>query len=232
VCGCVTSKQVLNTAQITAKDYIYEKIFFGTHNIEFEIHLENSGSSAELIEKLIYKNRNMDEYAAYLEERFTEQYSADDYPLLMNDDGTQYIYHSSLIENYSIEFCDGKFIIIYYNTWYYRSGAAHGNYLFEYYIIDAAERKLLEINELITPIPDSVLKEIIADKYETELFLRDNIWPPDSISVKPEGVELLWNVYTITPYAAGHVSIEIPCSAADLYLTEKGKLISAGRAVR
>jgi len=218
--------------EIIQKDYNYEKMFYGTHKIEFEIHLENIGYSnntGKLIEDLIYQSRNPDEYADYLEKRFTENDSALDFQPVLNDDGTQYIYHSCLTENYTIEFHNDEYIIINYNTYYYRSGAAHGNYLVQYYIIDIAERKLLYINELINPVPDSVLKGIIADEYDIDSLQRDYIWPPDTISIKNKGAELLWNVYTIAPYSAGLISIIIPDGIADQYLTDKGTAIKAAR---
>ncbi|MCL2214612.1 MAG: RsiV family protein [Treponema sp.] len=226
-----------NAAEISKKDYKYDKLYYGTHNIEYDIHLENivysdrAGSivtaAGSLIEELIYQNKNFDDYAAYLEKRFTDESAAGGFPLIMNGDGTQHIYQSSLTENYSIEFHDESFVIILYSTFYYNSGAAHGNYEFNYYIIDIAEQRLLTINDLIDPVPDSILKEFIMDKYGIDNYLRDNIWPPDTISINNEGVILLWNIYTITPYAAGFISIVLPDKTVNPYLTSKGKVVKA-----
>ena len=214
------------SGEIVQKDYVYKKTFFGTHEIEFEIHLENIAhgfSAAKLIEKLIYQNLNLDGYAVYLENRFLGNSAAADYPPFLNEDGTQYVYHSMLTENYKIEYFDESFVIIAYDTWYYNSGAAHGYYCFQFYIIDIAAEKIMEISDLLLPVPDSVLKEIIFTEYGIDNFLRDNIWPPDTININPEGIQLLWNVYTITPYAAGYISINIPDSIAGSHLTERGK---------
>jgi hypothetical protein len=236
-CNSISNtRSAASAAEIIQKDYNYEKLFYGTHKIEFEIHLETIGypnniinPAGKLIEDLVYQSKDLDGYAAYLEKRFTENDSASDFEPFLNDDGTQYVYHSSLTENYTVEFQNEDYIIINYNTWYYRSGAAHGNYQVQYYIIDMAERKLLYINELINQVPDSVLAGIITEECGIENFQRDNIWPPDTISVKKEGAELLWNVYSIAPYSAGLVSIIIPNVAANQYLTDKGKAIRAAR---
>ena len=210
---------------VIEKDYQYTKTFYETHDIEFYIHLENitdSEESAKLIEELIYKNKSFDDYAAYLEAEFPGVSEA--YPPFINDDGTQYIYHSSLMDHFKINYHDDNFILLNYNNYYY-TGGAHGNYEIRYYIIDIAAGKLLEITDLITQIPESVLLHILSENYDTDGFFQRDIWPPDTITFKTEGVELFWNVYSITPYAMGPVSAVIPYPAADSYLTEKGNQI-------
>jgi len=235
---CGTAETTQKTAQETAqkttgpysgviieKDYQYTKTFYGTLDIEFYVHLENiagSEKSADLIEELIYRNKSFDDYIAYLEAGFPGVSEA--YPSYLNDDGTQYVYHSSLMEHYGIEYHDEDFILLNFNNYYY-TGGAHGNYEIRYYIIDIAGEKLLKISDLIAQIPEPVLLQILSANYDTDSFFQREIWPPDTLTFKNEGVELLWNVYTITPYAMGFVSTVIPYSTADTYLTEKGKQI-------
>jgi len=227
-CGTTEKPQSVNlqySGEIIKKEYQYTKTFFETHDIEFYIHLENianSERSAKLIEELIYQNKSFDDYAAYLEAGFPGVSEA--YPPFLNDDGTQYRYHSDLNEYFKIDFHDDKFILISYNNYYY-TGGAHGNYEIRYYIIDIAEGKLLGIDDVITQIPESILLQILSADYDTDGFFQRDIWPPDAVTLKTEGVVLFWNVYTITPYAMGPVSTVIPYTAADLYLTEKGNQI-------
>jgi len=228
--GCAVNSGITTPAApdtgIIHKDYNYENLLYGTHKIHFEFHLENinySQSTAALIEKLIYRNKDFDNFAFHLENDFTERYISGFYPPVFYDDGTQYYYESCLIENYYIEYHDADYIIIYYNSYFYTSGTAHGNYAFFYYIIDIAAEKILAFNEIINPVPDAVLTDLIKNDYEVNYFLRDNIWPPDSINLSKEGVSLLWNIYTITPYVTGFVYVNIPDE--NKYLTEKGRTI-------
>jgi hypothetical protein len=144
---------------------------------------------------------------------------------MIDDDGTEYFYHSDLIERYNIEHYNDLFIIIKYSHWAYYSGAAHGIYGFNYFIVDLTDEKILGIDELLYPIPDKLLKEIIEGKYEINDYLNENIWAPDTISFQKDSVILLWNIYSITPYALGHVEININDKIIEPYLTEKGRKI-------
>jgi len=222
--GCASGprseKITASDAGIIQDNYIYELTLFETHKIKFEIHLENidySETTASLIKRLIYQGKNPDEYADYLEKQFVDDYTADDIEILFN-------YESCLIVNYAIDFHDDDFIIIHYNDYIY-SGGAHGNYKTLYYIIDIASERILNISDLITPVSDAVLTELIRKEYDFEYFLRDNIWQPDSINISSNGISLLWNIYSITPYVAGLININLP--NANLYLTEKGMEILA-----
>jgi len=107
--------------------------------------------------------------------------------------------------------------------YFFASGAAHGNYLIEYDIIDLSEEKILEIDDLINKISDDLLKEYINDQYEINNFLRKNIWPPDTINFNNRIVELIWNTYSITPYVSGIIKINLNQEIIESYLTEKGK---------
>jgi len=216
-----------NTPAIVQKEYVYEKMFFENHRFTFDIHLENVGSSGkihDLINNLIYENKSFDEYIEYKERNFTGNIDESDYPL-MDDDGTENIYHSDLIEKYSIVFNNDMYIIFEYNTYYYISGTAHGNSFINYYVLDIKEKRILDINDLIYPIPDDLLKEIIESNYNENNFFRDNIWPPDAVNFCNKNVELIWNTYTLAPYALGIINIEIQDEIVGQYLTEKGKIL-------
>jgi hypothetical protein len=218
------------TPEIIHKDYEYEKIFLGNYRFTFEFSFENitnSDKTANLIEKLIYQNRSFDEYIEYAENKFigTINMNKGNYPRMIEEDGTEYFYHSDLVERYKIEYCNNLFAIISYNNYSYYSGAAHGGYWTEYFIIDLTEEKILEIDELLNPISDGILIELIKTNSDINDYLRDNIWPPDSINFRRNKIILVWNTYTITPYALGIIYIELQDDVIELYLTEKGKKI-------
>ena len=216
-----------NTAKITHKDYKYEKMVLGTHRVTFDIHLENidsSGKTYNLINSLIYENKNFDEYIEYRERNFTENINEAYYPP-MDEDGTEYVYLSELIEKYSIIFNNDTYIIFQYDSYAYISGGAHGNSLTRYFIIDVSEQRILNVDDLINPIPDDLLKKTIESNYDINYYFRDNIWPPDTINFSNENIELLWNTYTLMPYSYGIIRVEIKDEIIEQYLTDKGKAL-------
>jgi len=227
--GCASGPRseeiTISGSGIIKNNYVYELTLYGTHKILFEIYLENIGYSDTtdaLIKKLIYQGKNPGEYADYLEKQFIENYATGYFPPITDDDGTQYFYKSNFAVNYVIDFHNDDFIIIHYNDYVY-SGGAHGNYQTFYYIIDIASERILNISDIIRPVPDAELNALIKKTYDFQNYLRDNIWPPDSINISNNGVFLLWNIYSITPYVAGLININLV--NANPYLTEKGQAI-------
>ena len=223
-----------NASKIVNKDFIYEKIISETHRLSFNIHLENIGNSGKkynLINNLIYNNKNFDEYMEYKEENFFANLNKEDNLPVIDDDGDFYLY-SELIENYSIIFNNNAYIIFEYNFYAIYSGMAHGNSLTRYFIIDLKEERILDINDLINPIPDDLLKEAIEIKYDLNNFFRGNIWPPDTVNFYNNSIELIWDAYTLAAYSYGMIRIEIQNETVEKYLTDKGKTlkkITAGR---
>jgi len=220
-----------STAEIIQKDFQYDKIFNDIHRVEFVFHLENlknSGKTAKLIKKLIYNDMNFDEYIVHRENIFNDIFKYNFKWNFGDEYEEPYIFRSSLMQNFNIEFFDDSFVIIKYEEYYYYAGAAHGVFWFDYFIIDIAQKERLEFEDLINPVPDNILLENIKNKNIIDTIYRENIWPPDAINIKQGGVfELIWNIYSITPYAVGPVFIEIPADINEQYLTEKGKLIKA-----
>ena len=215
-----------DNVRILHKHYQYEKTFFETHKIEFDIYLENVGYSrkvTKLVEKLVFENMNFDKFAAHIENSFIENHTSDDYPLVFNDDGTEYVYNSYLSENFNVIFHDEAYIIMQNNYYYIYSGMPHGFFLTNFYVIDVKKKSHLEVSDLFNPIPDDILKEIIESDYEIENYLRDNIWPPDTINIQQDSIELIWNIYQIAPYYLGWIWIEIPDTVSEQYITDKGR---------
>jgi hypothetical protein len=208
-------------------NYNYEKLFFGTHRVEFEINLENIGNSdkiSNLVKMLIYNNKNFDEYIGFIENEFIGDDKENLYPQIFNDDGTEYFYKSYLNKKYTIEYYGGLYVIIKYFNYFYYSGMVHGNYSVEYYVIDLTEERILKINDLVNQIPDDLLKKNIESKYDIKgEYFRENIFPPDTINFCNENIELIWNTYQILPYVTG--IIEIQDEIFQEYLTDKGKEI-------
>jgi len=218
--GCITNQEIIH------KEYEFKKTYYDNHTFTFGLYLENINNpkkTQNLINKLVYKNKNFDEYKEFIEQKFIQDTITNNYPRVINEDGTLYIYHSELNENYSIIFHDDQFIIFENKLWFYASGAAHGNHLIEYHIIDLLEKKTLNKNDLLNQIPDKILEENITKEYKTNNFLRNDIWPPDTINFHNGVVELVWNTYSILSYADGTISVELKNEVAEQYLTKRGK---------
>ena len=216
-----------NHENIISKHYQNERKLHGTFIAEFDIRLENVGYSkktAMLVERLVYKGKNFNEYFTFAEEEFVKTISDIDFLPIIGEDGNKYYNQSYFNESYNILHYNDSYIIIEYNKYYVFSSAAHANIWTEYFIIDVAQERLLDINDVATPLPDDLLNEVIKEDYNVNHFLRDNIWPPDTININHDNVELVWNVYTITPYSDGIISIALQ---NDSFLTKKGKAIKA-----
>jgi len=216
-----------NSNDIISKHYQNEMKLHGTFTAEFDIRLENVGYSkkkAKLVERLIYQGKNFDEYLAFTEENFIKTINVNDFLPIIGEDGNEYYNQSYFNESYNILHYNDSYIIMEYNKYYVFSSDAHANIWTEYFIIDIAQERLLGINDITTPLPDDFLDEMIKEDYNVDQFLRDNIWPPDTINISHDSVELVWNVYTITPYSDGIISITLQ---NDSFLTKKGKAIKA-----
>ena len=205
--------------EIIRKDYKNKK-----NGGEFNIHLENVGNSDKtynIINKLIYNGKKFDEYIEYRERKFIKDYGNDD-GMLSTDWGAVF----ELTEKYSI-ICGNDARIIFEYRFDEYTGGAHSIYGNNYVVIDLTEEKILNINELISPIPDDILDKIIKSnsKYNIDVYFRDSIWPPDAINFCNENITLLWNPYTIAPYSEGQIIIEVQDKIAGQYLTDKGKLL-------
>jgi hypothetical protein len=215
---------------VIVRNYKDEKELFGTHNYTFEFNLSiitGDEKKEYLIKKLIYKNMEMDDYIFFKENEFIGTDNENQYPLIIDEDGTKYFYHSDYVETISINYSNDFFIIMKYDYYFYRSGGAHGYFDTDYYIIDCIDEKILGIDDMIAELPDELLKNLIQLKYgnEFDFNYKNDIWPPDTISFDQKNVIFYWNIYSIAPYVFGPVEIMINYEIISSYLTERGKLI-------
>lgn len=222
--GCVNNQVIIH------KEYESERMYNDNHGITFELYLENIGNpkkTQKLVNELVYNGKNFDEYREFTEQNFILGINKNNYPGVINEDGTAYIYHSELNKKHSIIFNDDQFIIFENKLWFYTGGSAHGNQLIEYIIIDLQEKKILDKNDLLNQMPENLLKENILKKYGKNDFQREDVWPPDTINFNNGFVELIWNTYSILPYADGTISLELKHEVIEQYLTKKGKKVAA-----
>jgi len=208
-----------STLEVVRTVYEYEK-----SNWSFKFHLENVGSPvriSNLVNKLIYNNLSFDEYVSNMEKGVME--SMDDYELA--DPRSSY-----LNEKYSIKYADTHYIVISYHYEEFYGFAPHPNYQFKCFIIDVSEERSLNVDDILKPIPEKTLLDLIKKQYGEDVdigiddFSRDVIWPPDLIYIDGKNTALIWNTYTLLPHAYGPVEV-IDNKIITKYLTAKGKEI-------
>ena len=218
-----------NTApNIVKKDHVSEMTVYGTHSFTFDIHLENIGNSEKisgLVTSLIYDGRNFDEYIDYREKSFIDSVTNTGNLPVTDADGNEFSYQHELIEKYSITFHNDLYMIYEYDSYSTGNRAAHGDKSLKYFIIDLSQEELLGLDDLINQVPDNLLRWVFQTNHSINYFLRDDIWPPDTINFNSGAVELLWNTYTLAPYNEGIIKLAVPDGIADQYLTNRGRIL-------
>jgi hypothetical protein len=214
-----------NNESIIRKLYQYEKSFSESIMIYFNLQFDNisySKRTAKLIEKLVYQGKNFNEYISYTEEKLKEVINSGDFLSLAGasaeDENNQLYYCEkiNILRNFD------SFLVIEHKKHLIFSSVPRGILWAEYHIIDLAGERILDVNEIAAPLSEDFLKDIIKENYNVNIFLRDEIWPPDSINISQNSVELTWNVNSITPLSDGLIKVVLQ---NDLLLTKKGKAI-------
>jgi hypothetical protein len=216
-----------NYENIIRKNYQYEKYLLKKYNIIFNIHLENirySKKTGNLIEKLVYKNKNFDEYVSYIEDNLAETINSNDFLPAAGEDKIEFDNQLYFSENINILHNFDSFLVIEHKKYLIFPSEPHGTLWTEYLIVDLAGERILDIDDIAVPLSEDFLEDIIHESYKVNNFLRDEIWPPDSINIEQDFIELTWNVYSIAPYSDGMISVVLQ---HDLFLTKKGKAIKA-----
>jgi hypothetical protein len=220
-----------NNEDIIRKFYQYEKNLSEKIMIYFNIQLENvsySKRTAKIIEKLVYQDKNFDEYISYTEDKLIEIINSGDLLPVISFGGAyaedENIIHLYFSENINILHKFDSFLVIEHKKYLVYFSAPHGILWTEYLIIDLAGERIINVDEIALPLSEEFLKDVIQESYHVNNFLRDEIWPPDSINIKQDFIELTWNVYSIAPFSDGMISVVLQ---NDLFLTKKGRAIKA-----
>ena len=145
-------------------------------------------------------------------------------------------------EEHSVDVC-GSYAVVSRN-FYVFSGGVHGGYGTSYYVIDMNTPELLKLDDIITranvaklkPLVDRELRlyseEVSGNPLPPNLPLYEGIYLEadfelDEYFPSREGLNFWWNVYQLTPYAAGPVLVTVKWNELD-GLSPKGiKLANA-----
>lgn len=208
------------------KQYTAEKTVSGIH-YTFNFNLENiSGSNKQeqLVRRLVYRNMEPDDYILAMENEFID----DETQRLWNGNSQlEYFPLSDYQESISIKHSSRSFVIVEHSNETYKSGAAHGYRETQYHIIDCAEERLLDVNDIINELPDTLLKDLIRAAYgdDFDFDYSPVILPPDAVTFTKKHLVLHWNLYSIAPYSFGEVDVNADYKTIRPFLTEKGKAI-------
>ncbi|MDR2909931.1 MAG: RsiV family protein [Bacteroidales bacterium] len=207
------------------KQHKSEKTVSGIH-YTFGFNLENiSGNNKKenIVKQLVYRNMEPDDYILFMENEFID---AENKRLWSDNYQYEYFPQSDYRENVSVNCVSRNFVIIEHRYEYYKSGAAHGYYNTQYHIIDCAEERILEVNDIINELPTDLLKDLIRAEYdEFDFEYAAVLSPPDAVTFNKKYMVLHWNLYSIAPYSFGEVKVNAEYKKIRACLTEKGKAI-------
>jgi hypothetical protein len=215
---------------VKTTDAVYERKVAGEGVFQFDFSLaELKGapkSGGDLVKKLIYSGKTIQEYIAYKERLFIGSGGAS--KSFSGAGG----YTSNYSETTEMLFMNSEYILVKYTEEFYRAPAAHGMEQTLYYIISLGEKRLLGIDDVLQTVPEAELRKAVGQKYNMDLSYRDTLWPPDGISFSTKGLVLFWNVYAIAPYVFGPTEIVLPFSVAENHFTAQGRKLQKAFAIR
>lgn len=115
----------------------------------------------------------------------------------------------------------------------YQSGAAHGSYYNEYYLMDRSSGKRLKLSDVVNDTDDEIMSIVLKyfkkleaespDMYFEEAEDVVKGYKPDKLNfyVTNEGINIEFEIYEVTAYAYGTPKITIPYSEFDMKLPLK-----------
>lgn len=225
--SCGTTRTGSGDLKVREYDYAYEEMAFEDYRFKFEFHLavlEGDKKIEGIIKNLVYNGKSPEAYVEDKGKTLLEGIRKEDPPPLPGEED-ETVREGEYIEKVEIKNYGGSFAILRQDDYLYYSGQAHGISLIEYYVLDLDEERILFPRDLVSAIPEDIIKSAIAPKFNIDFNYRESLWPPDTVSLERDGLALLWNVYSIAPYSEGPIEITLPYSLAEGYLTEKARLI-------
>ncbi|GMO45689.1 MAG: hypothetical protein Ta2B_26790 [Termitinemataceae bacterium] len=140
-----------------------------------------------------------------------------------------------LDQNLYIKYLSKNYIELINEYWEY-TGGAHGNTFNSYYVIDAVQKKLLSIDDVLSSNSDDItpkIREALIQKYDfdfdnyiAETGNNTKYFPPHFFKFDHDGINFMWPAYNISPGYLGVPSITLPYSEVEQYFTATGKAIA------
>ncbi|MCL1811943.1 MAG: DUF3298 and DUF4163 domain-containing protein [Treponema sp.] len=181
---------------------------------------------------LLYDGMSAKQYAEHIFSDYKKEFRE-----YADDVGEEQVRSWSYEEEHAVKVC-GSYAVVSKNFFVY-TGGAHGGYGTTYYVINMNTTERLTLNDIIDKAGFAKLKPFVDRElrlYSQEVtgeplppglplwegiyleadFELDDFYPTES------GLAFWWNVYELTPYAAGPVNVTVSWNELDGILNTKG----------
>ncbi len=128
--------------------------------------------------------------------------------------------------NLSVKLMNTQVLVMQIFNFAYSEGAAHGNFSNLYLNYDLQNGKILSVTDIFLPgFEDILMPEILAQLKGNGVLLldEDNVTFPQTFRLTEDGVEFVYGIYSIAPYAAGEPRVGFYSSDLQDVLTPEGK---------
>ena len=187
---------------------------------------------SKLIHFLLYDGLSPKQYAEQVFARYKKEFQE-----YAEDIGEEHIQGWTYSEEHLVN-AQGSYAVITKNFYGY-SGGVHGSYRTTHYVIDMNAPDRLMLDDIIDktgfaklkPFVDRELRlysqEVSGDPLPPNLPLWEGIYLEADFELKDfypteSGLAFWWNVYELTPYAAGPVNVTVGWNELDGILNTKG----------
>lgn len=188
---------------------------------------------APLIRKTMFnKAENVDDYKVSLQKNkqiFLEQFYSENEKTEKEDAGYMGTREDM---SYSLPVFLDENIAVFLSSYYNYLGGAHGMSATQYYVFDRLNKTVIPLENILQNKDDEKLQGIIyanfVKKYGKEnagmLFEKTKLLPAtNNYYITPGGICFAYAEYEIGPYCMGNVSVTIPLSDINEYLTPFAK---------
>lgn len=121
--------------------------------------------------------------------------------------------------NFWVMYNDDGLVVLNHHLYSY-TGGAHGNYASDYLCIDATNKKVLKLEDImlvdtakLVPLLNTETRKLYSMKEEeplNEYLLADELYVPGQFYISHKGITFVYTIYEIAPYSDGEVNLFIP----------------------
>ncbi len=112
----------------------------------------------------------------------------------------------------------------------YTAGAAHGRYSTTYLNYSIDDNRILGVYDLLRPNTKSELEELVRDQLKDNRSLLvpvDQITLPANFEITADGLNFIYGIYEIAPYAAGEIVVNLDYYAlSDILVPEMLEMLT------
>lgn len=136
---------------------------------------------------------------------------------------------SRLLTTLSVDMLTQRMAVFHNFSYVYSEGAAHGMYTNTYVNYDIESGKIVTMNSLFTSGYEKLLLPAILNRLEengAELIVEpEEVRLPTQFRITADGVDFIYGLYEITPYAAGEQTVSFDNGELTSILSPTGKAL-------